>query len=202
MRPAQVAQVQGRIARPLRVVLVRDRRAEQCHDAVAGELRDRPLESMHALGEELEEAVHDPMPLLGIELLGEIHRALHVGEQHGHLLPLTFEGAAGAENLLGEMRGSIGARIASDLVRDRGSKRVPALGAELGHRADGVAAARATDGQRRPALLAELGGYAVLVLAAGTPHARVWVSTPYPSSSSSAFASARSPVSKPSVNQA
>jgi hypothetical protein len=31
------------------------------------------------------------VPLLGIDLLGEVHRALHVGEEHRHLLTLTFE---------------------------------------------------------------------------------------------------------------
>ena len=45
------------------------------------------------------------VPLFGIELLGQIHRPLHVGEEHGHLLPLAFESAAGGEDLLGEVRG-------------------------------------------------------------------------------------------------
>ena len=54
-----LAQVQGRVAGALRVVLVRDRRAEQRHDAVAGVLVHRALEAMHAVGEDLEEAVED-----------------------------------------------------------------------------------------------------------------------------------------------
>ena len=74
------------------MVLVRDRRAEQRHDPVAGVLVDRALEAVNALGEDREEAIHDPVPLLGIDLLGELHRALHVGEEHRHLLPLAFEG--------------------------------------------------------------------------------------------------------------
>ena len=74
------------------MILVRDRRAEQRHDAVAGVLVDDALEAMHAVGEDLEEAVHDRAPLLRIELLGQLHRALHVGEQHGDLLALAFEG--------------------------------------------------------------------------------------------------------------
>ena len=52
-----VAQMQRRVAGALRVVLVRDRRAEQRHDAVAGELVDGPFEALHAVGEDREEAV-------------------------------------------------------------------------------------------------------------------------------------------------
>ena len=48
-----------------------------------------------------EEAVHDLVPLFGVELLGEIHRALHVGEEHGDLLALAFEGATRRQDLLG-----------------------------------------------------------------------------------------------------
>jgi len=45
--------MQRRIAGPLRVVLVRDRRAEERHDAVAGELVDESLRALDALGEDL-----------------------------------------------------------------------------------------------------------------------------------------------------
>jgi hypothetical protein len=45
------------------VVLVSDRGAEDCHDPVAGELVDRPLETVDPVGEDLEAAVHDPIPL-------------------------------------------------------------------------------------------------------------------------------------------
>jgi hypothetical protein len=104
--------VERGVAGALRVVLVRDRRAEEGHDAVAGVLVDRALEAMDPLGEELEEAVHDPVPCLGVELLGEAHRALHVGEEHGHVLALALEGGAGGEDLLGEVIRSVGARLA------------------------------------------------------------------------------------------
>jgi hypothetical protein len=49
---------------------------------------------MEAFGEDREEAIHDLVPLLGINLLGEIHRPLHVGEEDCDLLPLAFERAA------------------------------------------------------------------------------------------------------------
>ena len=75
-----------------------------------------------------EEAVHDPVPLLGVDLLGELHRALHVGEEDGHLLALAFEGAARGEDLLGEVLGRVGARVRSgrgrSAARDRLATRV------------------------------------------------------------------------------
>jgi hypothetical protein len=68
-----------------------------------GELVDRPLEAVHPVGEDLEEAVHDPIPLLRIDLLAEVHRAFEIREEHGHLLTLAFEGGARREDLLGEV---------------------------------------------------------------------------------------------------
>src|SRR5262249_2387714 len=167
-----LAQVERRPAGALRVILVRDRRAEERHDAVAGELVHRPLEAVHARSEDGEETIDDPVPLLGIELLGQLHRALHVGEKHRDLLALALEHAAGAEDLLGQVGWGVGAGIAPDLVRERRRENMPARRAELDCRADDVAAARATPGQRRPTLLAELRGRAVLVLAAGAPHGK------------------------------
>jgi len=38
---------------------------EQRHDAIAGELVDRALEPVHAVGHDLEEILDDPEPLLG-----------------------------------------------------------------------------------------------------------------------------------------
>jgi hypothetical protein len=97
------------------MVLVSDRGAEKRHDAVAGVLVDRPLEAVNAVGEDLEEAVENPVPFFRVELLGEIHRALHVGEEDRHLLALAFEGTARGQDLLGEVTGS----IASGLRRRR-----------------------------------------------------------------------------------
>jgi hypothetical protein len=52
-----VLQMECRVAGALRMVFVRDRRPEEGHDAVAGELVDRAFEAMHTVGEDLEEAV-------------------------------------------------------------------------------------------------------------------------------------------------
>ena len=71
------------------VVLVGDRGAEDGHDPVAGEFVDGALEAVHLVGEDREEALHDLAPLLGVVLLGQVHRALDVGEEHGDLLALA-----------------------------------------------------------------------------------------------------------------
>ena len=50
---------------------------------------------MNSFREDREEAIHDLVPLFRIHLFGEVHRPLHVGEQHRDLLALTFKGTAG-----------------------------------------------------------------------------------------------------------
>src|SRR5207245_2167110 len=146
------------------VVLVRDGRTEEGHDAVAGELDDRPLEAMHALGEDMEEAIHDAVPVLGVELLGEVHRAFHVGEEDGHLLALAFERAAGAEDLLGQvLRGVRRGRFLGQ-SRRRGL-RSAAAPAELLARLDCRSARGTGSAEAAPALRAETPVVAVLVAA-------------------------------------
>jgi hypothetical protein len=86
-----------------RVVFVCDRRAEERHHPIARVLIERALDAMNAFGEDLEEALHNPGPVLGVDRLREIHRPLHIGEEHGHVLALAFEGAAATEDLLGKV---------------------------------------------------------------------------------------------------
>jgi len=101
--------VQRRVAGALGVVFMRDRRAEERHDAVTGVLVHRALEAVHAVGENGEEAIKDRVPLFRIELLRQFHRALHVREQHRDLLafaPSTglragFESGLRLQDLLG-----------------------------------------------------------------------------------------------------
>jgi hypothetical protein len=52
------------------------------------------------------------VPLLWINLLRQLHGALHVCEQYGHLLSLALEGAAGGQNPPGKVLGRVGARVA------------------------------------------------------------------------------------------
>jgi hypothetical protein len=93
------------------MILVRNRRAEQRHHTVARVLVNRALEAVDAVAEDREEAVEDLVPLLGIDLLGEIHRALHVPEEHGDLLSLAFESAARGQDLFGKVPRCVTARV-------------------------------------------------------------------------------------------
>jgi hypothetical protein len=93
-----VEHLQSGVAGAPRVILVGDRGAEDGHDPVPGELVDGALELGHGAGQDREEALHDLAPLLGVLLLGEVHRPTHVGEQHRHLLALGVV-AAGSSHL-------------------------------------------------------------------------------------------------------
>ena len=110
-------QVQGGRAGALGVVLVGDRGAEERHDAVAGVLVDGPLVAVDAAREDPEQAIEQAMPFLGIDALGELHRAHDVGEEDGDQLALAPERALGGENLLDEMPRRVGARLGGDRRR-------------------------------------------------------------------------------------
>ncbi len=73
-------------------------------------LVDRALEAVNAFCQDLEETIHDAVPLLRVELGGQFGRSPDVGEEHGHLLALAFEGAARGQDLLGEMARCVSAR--------------------------------------------------------------------------------------------
>src|SRR5439155_22025655 len=106
-------------------------------------------------GEELEEAAHDPVPVFGVELLGELHRALHAGEEDGHVLALAFEGGPRAEDLLGEVLRGVGAWVWRCSLR-LGCQGCSALGTELGTRRWFGPACGAPAREGRGALRAEL----------------------------------------------
>ena len=81
---------QRRMKCPLRMVLMRDRRAEQSEDAVAGRLRNVAAVAMHRLHHKLQHRVDDRARLLGIEIAHQLRRALDVGEQRGDRLALAL----------------------------------------------------------------------------------------------------------------
>src|SRR5262249_48846617 len=56
-----------------------------------------------------EEAIHDAVPVLRIELRRQVHGPLHVCKQHRHLLALAFESAAVVQNPLGQVARRVGA---------------------------------------------------------------------------------------------
>jgi hypothetical protein len=62
-------------------------------------------------------ATHDSRPRLGAHLASQGHGALHVGEEHGHLLPLAFQRRPGLPDLVGQVPARGGGR--RGLVRRR-----------------------------------------------------------------------------------
>jgi hypothetical protein len=155
----------------LGVILACDGRAEQRHDAVAGELVDRAVGVVDGVGEHLEEAVHQLAPGLRVELLCEVHRSLDIGEQHGDLFALAFHGLAAGVDLPGH------------LVRNHERNlwqcgdRCAALGAELGPGRNLLATLGADrlDRERSAAESTEPGPFRVPMAAAATDDAGVIV---------------------------
>src|SRR5207247_3085588 len=161
----------SREARPLRVILVGDRRAEERHEAVAGELGDRSLEAMHALGKQRGDALHDLVEHLGINLLGEVHGALHVGEEDGDLLALALEGGARGEDLLDQVLRGVGRPI----TRCRTCGLVQTMTASIAERLTSrirvaAAGARHVAGQACATLATESGTVGIRGVAAGALH--------------------------------
>ena len=68
----------------LRVVLVRDGRAEHDEDRVADELLDGAVVPDRFLCEVLEDARDEHLELLRVHLIGELREPGEVGEQHRH----------------------------------------------------------------------------------------------------------------------
>ena len=79
------------VARAHRVILVRQRGAEQRHDPVAHHLVHRALVPVDGLHHVLDDGVEQLAGVLGIAVGEELHRALEIGEKHGHLLALALE---------------------------------------------------------------------------------------------------------------
>jgi hypothetical protein len=169
-----VAELKRRIAGALGVVLVGDGGAEERHDPVARVLIDGALEAMDAVGEDCEEAIHDLVPGLGIQVLAQLHGARHVREEHRHLLPLSHECGARGQDLLGEVAGRVVARAALGSGRPgAGAAGGAAAVAELRGGRERRAALGAGRAERGPALLAEARTRGILVFASGATHLRL-----------------------------
>jgi hypothetical protein len=101
------------VAGPHGVILVRQRGAEQGHDAVAHDLIHRALVAVDGLHHPFENRVEELARLLGVPVSEELHRTLEVGEQHGDLLALALQRVLGGEDLLGEVLGRVRLRESS-----------------------------------------------------------------------------------------
>ena len=77
------------VQRALRMILVRDRRAEQREDSVASRLHDVAVVAADRVDHQLECGIDNRARLFGIEVLLEFRRAFDVREQRGDRLALT-----------------------------------------------------------------------------------------------------------------
>ena len=92
------------------MVLVRDRRAEQRHDAVAQDPVDRAFVAMHGIHHHAERRIQDAPRVLRVGAFDQRERALDVGEQHGDLLALALAGPRASEDALGQVPRRAGLR--------------------------------------------------------------------------------------------
>jgi hypothetical protein len=79
------------IQRPLRMVLMRHRRTEQCEDAVAGRLHHVTLVVADRFDHDAQRRVDDRTRVFGVEILHQFGRALDIGEQRSDRLAFALE---------------------------------------------------------------------------------------------------------------
>ena len=147
------------VAGAQRVVLQGDRGPEERHDAIAHHLVDDAFVRVDRLHHQLEDRIEELPGFLGIAVGQELHGALDVGEEDGHLLALTLDRSPRGEDPRGQMSRRVVAPAGEARGRagERGdvAKRRAAHVAELAVEGGLGAAARAGAGQHRSADAAE-----------------------------------------------
>ena len=167
------ARRERRVQCALRMVLVRDRCAEQREDAVAGRLHDVPVVAMDRVDHRLERGIDYGAGLLGIEVAHQLSRALDIREERGDGLALALEYVVRFEQRsFGYGRfAQTGRRTFNLGLRRRPSlKRCPAFLAEFCCRWIVEAASHAGRLESSPALNARFRGWLILGVAARTAH--------------------------------
>jgi hypothetical protein len=101
---------QGGIAGAHGVVLVGERGAKECHDAIAHDLVDGAFVAMYRRHHALQHGIEELPGLFGITVGEQLHRALQIGKQHRDLLTLAFQGTTRGENFLCEIRWGVSER--------------------------------------------------------------------------------------------
>ena len=81
-----ILHAQSRVERPLRMVLVGDRRAEQREDAVAGRLHDVAVEVLHRLDHQAQRGIDERLRFFRVDVLHQLGRTLDIGEERGDRL--------------------------------------------------------------------------------------------------------------------
>src|SRR5262249_3215463 len=147
-------------------------------DAVAHDLIDGALVAMHRVHHAFQHRVENAARFFGVAVGEQLHGALEVGEEHRDLLALAFQGAAGANDPLGQMlrrvvlwgrRRAGGGRV--------GWERAATRSAESLARRRSLTTVRASELQPGAAVLTEPGPLGVLRLALRTLHR--WPSRPW-----------------------
>ena len=86
------------------MILEGERRAKEGHDPVAHNPVHGAFIAVHRLDHALEHGVEEELlRRLGVAVSKQLHRTLDIGEQHGDLLALTFEGRPRGQDLFGKV---------------------------------------------------------------------------------------------------
>jgi len=102
--PRRSLHSQGRITSPDCMVLVRQGRTEQSHDAIAHHLIDCALIPMHRLHHDFEDGIEDLSRFFRIAIRQQFHGTLEIGKEHRDQFAVTLKRALRRENLVGEVR--------------------------------------------------------------------------------------------------
>jgi hypothetical protein len=86
---------QRRITGPYSVILMRNRRSKQGHNAIAHDLVHGPLIAMHGRHHALQHRVEQLPRLLRVAVGQEFHGAFEIGKQHRNLLAFAGQCSAG-----------------------------------------------------------------------------------------------------------
>ena len=92
------------------MVLMRNRRPKQGHNAIAHDLVHGPLIAVHGGHHSFQHGVEELAGLLGVAVSQQFHRALQVGKEDRHLLALAFEDGFGGEDFLDQILRGISQR--------------------------------------------------------------------------------------------
>ena len=162
---------QGGVAGAQGVIFMRQRRAEQRHDAVAQNLIDGPFVAVHRIHHDMQDRIEILSHLFRIELFHHAGRTADVGEQYGHVFALPFDKAPRRQNFFRQVLGNDGfssGRFSGRRPRD--AKTLAALAAKFRARPVRLAAVRTAHIERRAALVAKARVVGIFGLAMRTLH--------------------------------
>src|SRR5262245_55502826 len=178
------------------MIFVREGRAKEGEDAIAGGLGHVTFVAMDRLHHQSQDGIDNGAGVFGVEVLHERHRAFDVGKEGGDGLALAIDGSSGfqccllGQDTLSEMLGSVENRACGSAVAAGfpapflplplcpwgafaagfAGERRATLTAELGLRGILTATLGAAPCERAPALVTKLQPFGILKPTAGTSH--------------------------------